>query len=49
MEDFYQRAWILVEKVRTVNMGVCTQAYARAPVVTVNGSTDGFDGFRLGK
>ena len=24
------------------------KAYARAPVITVNGSTDGFDGFRIG-
>lgn len=24
------------------------QAYARAPVLTVNGSDDGFDGFRIG-
>ena len=25
------------------------KAYARAPVLTVNGSDDGFDGFRIGK
>ena len=25
------------------------KAYARAPVVTVNGSEEGFDGFRIGK
>ena len=24
------------------------KAYARAPVLTVNGSDDGFDGFRIG-
>jgi hypothetical protein len=24
------------------------KAYARAPVITVNGSDDGFDGFRIG-
>ena len=35
---------IVLERNRRV-----AKAYARAPVITVNGSTDGFDGFRIGK
>jgi len=34
---------IVLERNRRV-----AKAYARAPVITVNGSTDGFDGFRIG-
>ena len=35
---------IVLERNRRV-----AKAYARAPVVTVNGSEEGFDGFRIGK
>ena len=34
---------IVLERNRRV-----AKAYARAPVLTVNGSDDGFDGFRIG-
>ena len=34
---------IVLERNRRV-----AKAYARAPVVTVNGSEEGFDGFRIG-
>jgi hypothetical protein len=34
---------IVLERNRRV-----AKAYARAPVITVNGSDDGFDGFRIG-
>ena len=44
--DFNQISFqvIVLERNRRV-----AKAYARAPVVTVNGSEEGFDGFRIGK
>ena len=42
-KDKKQKQVIILERNRRV-----AKAYARAPILTVNGSEDGFDGFKIG-
>ena len=38
--------WVIVQVIVLERNRRIAKAYARAPVLTVNGSEDGFDGFR---